>query len=430
VNQRGQALPLAGIAIIVLLAAAGFAVDTGYHQYQQRMQQTATDSAALAGAVELQNGDWSAAALKDAANNGYTDNTGGGPCGATIGRICVVPNAPPVSPDVYAGNGGAVEVQITVNHPTFFERVLGITVVPVTTKAVAYTVSRAGNGCIYVLDGSSTANFNGTSGGGTISAQNCGLLFNGGANFNNSTVQAASIECVQACSGGTYPSPYATPQSADPISDPCPSITYCAHMVASPPSCSGVSAQPKANASGPTVVPPGCYNGLTYDNHNNGPSLNVQFCGLYVLTGTANISSTTAAPITITMPSGCAGVTFYITGSGSVVFKNANMNLSAPTTGDYAQYNAGEQNMLFYQTSSDTNPAVLQSATCGTCTSNIVGMMYFPSANLNYTKQNSNTSGTGALIVAYDLNCNGCNASTFQAPSAALQTVKTVVLGE
>lgn len=423
---------MVAIAIVVLLGAAGFAVDAGYHQYQQRMQQTATDSAALAGATELANGDWNPAAQQDASNNGYTDNTGGAACDATVGRVCVLVNNPPVAPDAYAGNSGAVEVQITVNHPTFFERVLGFTSVPVTTKAVGVTVNQSANGCIYVLDGSKTANFNGTSGGGTIDAQNCGLLFNGGANFNNATVEAASIQCVQTCSNGTYPSPYATPQPASAVSDPCPYISYCAHLAADPPTCTAPLTPPDPDATGTATVPAGCYNGFMYHNSSTQPNLTVNFCGLYVVTGTANISSTGtgAPPITIGMPPGCPGVTFYLTGGGQVDFKNSNMNLTAPTSGDYSQYGAGEQNMVFYQDPGDTNTAVLQSATCGTCSTTISGMMYFPSANLNYTKQSSDTSGTGALIVAYDLNCNGCNATTFQAPSPGLQTIKTVVLGE
>ncbi|HET7815126.1 MAG TPA: hypothetical protein VFL13_12220, partial [Candidatus Baltobacteraceae bacterium] len=284
---------------------------------------------------------------------------------------------------------------------------------------------------IYVLDGGSTANFNGTSGGGTISATNCGLLFNGGANFNNSTVQAQSIECVQACTNGTYPSPYATPQSSAPVNDPCPYITYCAHLAASPPTCSPVSVAPTPNAAGVVTVPAGCYNGFTYHATKNNP-VTVNFCGLYVITGTADVSATGSGvlPVTIQETSGCPGVTFYVSGSGAINFKNANMSLTAPASGDYTQYSAGEQNVLFYQASGDANTALLQSASCANCTTNVVGMMYFPSANLNYTKSNSNTSGSGALIVSYDLNCNGCNATTFQAPAPGLETIKTVVLGE
>lgn len=430
-NQRGQALPLAAVAAIVLLAAAGAAVDTGYHQYQQRLQQTATDSAALAGAHEVQNNDSTAAAKQDASNNGYADNTAGASCDSSVGRICVVVNSPPVSPDDYAGNSGAVEVQITVNHPAFFERVLGYTVVPVTTKAVAYTVNKSANGCVYVLDGSSVANFNGTSGGGTVTATNCGLMFNGGANFNNATVEAQSIECVQPCSGGTYPSGYASPQPGAPVNDPCPYMSYCSHLAADPPTCGSPATAPAPDKNGNVTVPYGCYNGLMYHGTKNNP-ITVNFCGLYVITGTADVSTTGngASPIVIQEPSGCAGVTFYVTGSGAINFKNANINLSAPSSGDYSQYASGEQNVVFYQAPNDSNTALLQSATCSGCSSNIAGMMYFPSANLNYTKSNNSTTGAGALIISYDLNCNGCNATTFQAPASGAQTIKTVVLGE
>jgi hypothetical protein len=158
----------------------------------------------------------------------------------------------------------------------------------------------------------------------------------------------------------------------------------------------------------------------------------VNVCGLYELTNTGDISSTGngAPPITIQETAGCPGVTFYITGSGSVNFRNANMTLNAPTSGDYSQYAAGEQNMLFYQTPDDTNTANLQSATCLTCLSSISGMMYFPSSNLNYTKAGTSLSGNGTLIVSYDLNCNGCLTSAWPAPAPGLSSQRLAVLGE
>src|SRR5580704_6808961 len=51
-RESGQALLAAAFSLIVLLGAAGLAIDMGYLRYQKRLQQSAADSAALAGAAE------------------------------------------------------------------------------------------------------------------------------------------------------------------------------------------------------------------------------------------------------------------------------------------------------------------------------------------------------------------------------------------
>ena len=432
VRQRGQIMPLVGVVLTLLMGLAGFAVDVGYHQYQQRAQQTATDSAALAGAEELLSGNFTAAARNDAAMNGFTDNAGaqGCPVNAKVGTVCVEVHNPPQTGDALSGNTSAVEVDITVYHPTFFEQVFGVSNVPITTKAVASLKSKSGSGCIYTLDQSTSANFNGTTGGGSISAPNCGLVLDGGANFNNATVNVASISCSATCSNGTFTG--AKPQTVAPAGDPCPQITSCAYLEQNPPTCSYAQSAPAPDAFGNVTIPSGCYNGFSYHNTSNSPNLNVSLCGLYTITNTADISSNGngAPPISIHETAGCSGVTFYVTGNGSINFRNANMTLNAPTSGDYSQYVAGEQNMLFYQDPKDTNTANMQSATCLLCSSSISGMMYFPSSNLNYTKAGTSLSGNGTLIVSYDLNCNGCLASAFPAPAEGLSQNHVAVLDE
>ena len=46
-NQRGQVYPLFGLLLVALLGFAALSIDMGYYRYQQRLQQTATDSAAV-----------------------------------------------------------------------------------------------------------------------------------------------------------------------------------------------------------------------------------------------------------------------------------------------------------------------------------------------------------------------------------------------
>jgi len=415
-SQRAQTLPLVAVALLLLLGIAGFAVDVGYHQYQQRMQQTATDSAAITGAKEETLGSPAPAAQQDAANNGYTDNSGGQPCDDTspIGRICVVVNHPPVSPDAFANDSTAVEVQITVYHPTWFERVFGINKAPVTTKAVAALKTEPSNNCLYVLNGS--ANFNGQTGGGTVNATNCGLVFNGTTNFHNATVTADSIQCASTCSQGTFTQ--ATPEPAAPASDPCGAISFCAAMANPAPTCVNPTA---ISVNSPTVsqtITPGCYSGINVSKVQN-----VVFqCGLYVITGTLNArpnGGSNAAPNNITDDCGTTGpngVTFYIATGGSIDMGNDNIILAAPTTGTWSQsYTSGEQNVLIYQVPGNTNTVNMSSASCAGCSSYFTGMIYAPSANMNYNQYTTTTQGN-VLIIVGTLNANGGINSIFNAP--------------
>jgi hypothetical protein len=424
-SQRGQILPLVAFSALVLVGVAGLAVDVGYHQYQQRMQQTATDAAAIAGAKESLMGHGPAAAKQDARVNGFADNTGGScPANPSVGTVCIYAGAPQ-SGDAFNGVSGAFEVDITVYHPTFFEKVFNINKVPVTTKAVAVLINQPSHNCLYVLNGG--ANFNGQTGGGTVNAHNCGLAFNGPANFHAATVDAEAIDCadgVSTCSGGTYLQ--ATPQPAAPASDPCSSISYCAYLANSPPPCT--TPVNVKFTSGPAILTPGCYGNINVSNASK-----ITFgCGLYVITGTLNADNTNGSSnnnppppaIPITQDCGTAGpggTTFYLSGSGQLKFINDVVQLSAPTSGDYNEWNsgAGEQNVLVYQDPSDTQTLNFQSANsnCGlaSCDSYFSGMIYAPSATLNYN-QFSSTSTGAVLIVSGALNANGGVNSIFNAP--------------
>ena len=52
-DECGQALVLVAAAMVILIALTGFAVDVGHTYLVQRQLQSATDAAALAGALEL-----------------------------------------------------------------------------------------------------------------------------------------------------------------------------------------------------------------------------------------------------------------------------------------------------------------------------------------------------------------------------------------
>lgn len=61
-DQRGAVSVVVAISLVVLLGFASLAVDYGYLAYSQRRLQSATDAAALAGAVDLWTKPWATAA--------------------------------------------------------------------------------------------------------------------------------------------------------------------------------------------------------------------------------------------------------------------------------------------------------------------------------------------------------------------------------
>src|SRR6266852_9870497 len=104
-KQSGQALVGTAIAMVVLAGFAGLAIDMGTLRYQKRLQQTAADAAAIAGAQNLQfqlisGGSGMAPGAQYAATqNGFTDSGTASlsTCDGTaaIGTICVQVNHPP-----------------------------------------------------------------------------------------------------------------------------------------------------------------------------------------------------------------------------------------------------------------------------------------------------------------------------------------------
>ncbi len=139
-SARGQVMLLVCVAIFALMGMIAVVADFSFMQHQRNMMQTAADSAAMAGAEELNYGDLVAAGKADAATNGYTDGAG---------SVTVAINNPP-STGPNAGNAAYVEAIVSKPEPTYFLSVIGINTMTVSVRAVAYE----GNGpnCIYVTD--------------------------------------------------------------------------------------------------------------------------------------------------------------------------------------------------------------------------------------------------------------------------------------
>jgi hypothetical protein len=375
-SDRGQLLPIFALSLTLVMGAAALAVDVGYWRYEQRLEQTAADSAAIAGAGELNfptANDVVAAARADATTNGYTD-------GANNATVTV--NNPPAS-GPYAGNASAVEAIVTQQQPVFFIGVFGSTQ-SVRARAVAL-VSSAHNGCIYVLKGSISGNLtsNGLGGGGITTRPLCGLLVNG----NMTVTGNANVDVSYAGyagngpKGGTYPD--GQPVSMVPAADPCMRLAGCAYLATLKTTNPGLFSATCQDAGGmlpASPLPPGHY---CYGPYGNNVTLQ---SGLFIMDN--GMFAGQVAGNGVTIYNNCT-VSCDLTLNGG----NTNDSIIAPMTGNTA-------GMVYYQ-----SPTLQNNITVNGAAGNVsaIGGVYAPSGSFTFNGQ----LPTISLLVAGQIRMNG-----------------------
>lgn len=350
-SERGQILPLVAIALVALIGMAALAIDVGYWRYQQRLEQSAADSAAMAAAVQLSYGQTSSlqsAGRADAATNGFIDDAG-----ATVN---VTINNPPVTAgSAYLHNTNAVEAIVQKKQPAFFGGIFGNSYQWVTARAVAARNS-AGRGCIYALDKSGTGNAL-TINGATVNVPTCGMMSNGSVLINGATVTASSIGYVTSDTVNGSTLKQATPLRALPVSDPCQTVAGCRYLAANPPAHTGCT-QSTYNGLSSVIVNPGTYcSQLLFNGCGN-----ITFMpGVYdleqgmLINGSQNVSG--------------SGVTFYNEGA-PFTFNGSSGSVTAPSTGNTT-------GVLLYQVAGDSSNVVLNGSGTG-----LGGAVYAPGAQI------------------------------------------------
>ncbi len=322
--------------------------------------QIAADAAAIAGAL-----DWkyngviataTSAANAAATANGYSNGTGGVVVTTSIG--------PADGPNTSCGD--CVEARVSVPNPTTFMGMFGFGSMNVTARAVAGIHSS--EPCM-LLDGAGTDLTNG--GAETLNLHNCSFVddSSSGTAFSNTgalTMTATNLGTIGIVGGTTNtgseslsPTPIQTGITPSEISH----STGLRHR-------RQVAVQHSAITSAvTTTLSPGCYNGLSVTG-----AATLQFNpGTYVINGPI-VTIGGAARLTGSQ------VTFVLD-NGFTVGGAATLNLSAPTS-------AGTWNgILFYENPSDTTNFVIT----GASTSNLQGIIYLPTANLDLTGASSMT---------------------------------------
>lgn len=386
--ERGQVLPLVALAFVALLGMAALAFDVGYYRYQQRVEQAAADSAAIAAAVSLiysSSADVLSVARLDAQKNGFTDDGGT--------TVSVTVNHP------YNGDSNAVEVLVTKKQPIFFSGVLGVGTPSVTVRAAGGR-NNAGSGCVYSLSGDITLK---GGGGGGVNAGSCDVISNAKIDVTgNAPFNAGAIGYVTGVKGCSACSPQ--PTQSIPVVDPCLTIPGCVYLTANPPPHTGTACVTPSqtgtlspgeycstlNISGNTVLNPGIY---TLDQGLNS-------------SGTAVITQNTGSP---------GGVTFYNLGTFTMS-GSSSATLSAPTSGSTA-------GVLFYQPKSNTAVVTIDGSSG---TDILAGALYLPSANLI---ANANITSVTELIAA-SITLNGGGITVAAPATGANPGLAHVVLIE
>jgi hypothetical protein len=353
-KEAGQALVLAAMGLTLFILAAGLGIDMGFLRYQKRLQQSAADSAAIAGAAEIPYSGCSTGscpgATTDSASNGFTDGAD---------NVTVTVYSPP-NDGPHTGLAGYVEVLVTKIQPTFFVKIAGVNSATVTARAVAYLSGNFQN-CMYAIG---TSN-GGITNNGAVSATNCGIISNENLR-NNGSITAREIGVVGNKTGSGTDQP--TPKTGIvPAADP---LSYL-----QPPAAGGCLAGGAGNVNGttPVILNPGNYCGgisiaNTQDVTLNPGTYTIAGGGL-TFSGTGTVSGT--------------GVTLYIGASGGTVTLNPTqtVNLVAPTTG-------ADAGILFYQNPGNTSTAMINPSQ----SSKFEGSFYFPSADLTIKATGNNTA--------------------------------------
>jgi hypothetical protein len=375
-SAGGQVMVLICVSLVAIVGMIAVVTDFSFMQHQKNMMQTAADSAAMAGSEELSYGDQVAAGKADAASNGYTDGQS---------SVTVTINNPPTS-GPNTSNAAYVEAIVSKPEPTYFLRVLGVSTMTVSTRAVAYE----GNGpnCIYVLDPAASGAL---SANGSASVQSgCGLLVDSSSSSAITAVGSITVTAPVIGVVGNYTSTSNVSLTPTPktgvitASDPlayvqAPTIGSCAHTNFSLSGTSG-------SASSPLQLYAGTYCGGIAVHGNAWMHFNP---GTYVLAGGGmGISANTTMTGT--------GVTFYNTtgtgGYGAITLNgNTQANLSAPTSGPMA-------GILFFQDRSIPSSAAGSTIT-GNSSSTFDGGVYFATTQLTF---GGNSSASGYSIVVAD----------------------------
>jgi Flp pilus assembly protein TadG len=323
-SERGQAIPLLALLLIILIGLAGLVVDGGQLTMQYRASQNAADAAALAAADQI--------------TNGYTE-TQATTLATTVAQSNQIPAAD-LSIAYYDSSGAqtttpasVASVTATVTHSfsTLFLPIVGINSGHVAAAATVTVTQGSASACVVcVMSTGNTSSALDLGGNGSLSLSGGNVSV---ASSSTSAISVGSNASLTVSSGNTYvvggvsgsgsahvsPTPLHVSSVSDPLSSvPVPTVTG-------------------AKTCCPSPLTPGIYSSISI----SGNSSVTMSSGTYVVTGGISVSgngSLTGHNVTIYLacsgyPTACSssgqsGAALSVTGNGSV-------DLTAPSYGTY-----------------------------------------------------------------------------------------------
>jgi Flp pilus assembly protein TadG len=397
-DRAGVSAILLGLAMTVMMGAAGLAVDGGVWYADRRAAQGAADAAAYSAAVDYTDSSnpsatyAKAAAQAVAAQYGFKNGVGG---------VTVTVNSPPASGNYAGASDSAFEVLISKTEPMFFSSLFN-TAATIKARAVAVP-GAASKYCVEVLDSNSSILnmiFN-IGANATVDLSDCGIADDGPSSCainvtGDVNVVAQNLSVVgNVCSSSpaTITVSGAKNVGAAPIANPYSSMSVSTVEGSTNMTC-GVS---PVTTSGQTyTISPGVYCGLTVAN---GATLNMNPGVYYINGGVFNLQSGSAT--------NANGVTIILTGNLLINYATANiapgatLNLTAPTTGSTAG---------LAMWSDAASPIVLgqplTSVLNGGATMTINGALYFPTQMVDFSNGSTNSAACTQLV-GYEVTFEG-----------------------
>jgi hypothetical protein len=387
-DDGGQALVTSLLCMTCLFGFAALATDVGVLLREKRLAQIAADSAAIAGALELNYSSSSvtSAAQAAATQNGFTTGT----TGATV-----TVNPPPLY-GPHAGVNGYVEVIVQQVQPALFRGLLGLGSITVSARAVAQN-GASSYGCVYILapTGPQTMELQGSF---TVSTPNCGVIVDSSdsdaLDFTGAggTLTAGSVGVVGGCGGHCGDSTPTPVTGIAPQSDPLAAMA--------PPDPTKLTCNPAPGGTLTGTLPAltgnmiACYSGTV--NLNNVTLA----AGTYVFTGDVNVSGniTSAQPPAPVAPSTTSsnplnGTTIDIDSGTLSAATGTTWSLYAPQAAatSYTNYNG----IALMEPAKNSNTMTIQK---GDAFGTIDGIIYAPSAELFLQDSGGDKSGGITLI--------------------------------
>lgn len=369
-------IPLLAFGIVAIIAIAALSVDVGYWRYQQRLEQSAADAGAIAGAIRAYYpttagspapAEVISAAQTATSGNYFTDDNGVGVTKVTVNEPPANNTPPNAMATPYAA--GAVEVIVSKRQPTFFSAIFNRPYQTITARAVAARVPDEITQCLTQLDPNSGLTLN----AGNVDAVKCNVATNGAVYVKrgidaNKVIYHGNAPGASISKNGKTVAPVL---SKTLVVDPCFKITGCNYLQNTPIPPLTASA---INAAGRAII-----SGAGFPAHNvvtNCCVGAVNFTpGLYYIYG---------------------GISGAITGTG-VTIVNVDGQLAsgasivtAPSTFGPPD-NAPSAGVAFYQPPSNTNDI-----TNNGVPDTFVGLFYAPTAQF---RSNGKLDNFGNLVI-------------------------------